>query len=74
LDGQRGRPSPRRRKPRFRLHPDGQRAALAALYRDIGFARSLLAHELPEGRLKLRDGHVRRDLDPDMQVEVEVLA
>src|SRR5215468_6069342 len=57
----------------FRTHPEGQRAALAALYREVGFARSLLAYELPDGRLKLIDGHLRRDLDPDMEVEVEVL-
>jgi hypothetical protein len=57
----------------FRLHPDVQRAALASLYTEIGFARSLLAYELPDGRLKLLDGHLRRDLDPDMEVEVEVL-
>jgi hypothetical protein len=57
----------------FRLHPDLQKAALQALYREVGFARSLLAYELPDGRLKLLDGHLRRDLDPDMEVEVEVL-
>jgi hypothetical protein len=57
----------------FRTHPDGQRAALEALYREIGLARSLLAYELPDGRLKLLDGHLRRDLDPDMEVEVEIL-
>ncbi len=36
-----------------------------------------LAHELlrepPDGRLKLIDGHLRRDLTPDMEVEVEIL-
>jgi hypothetical protein len=57
----------------YRLHPQLQRAALQALYREVGFARSLLAYELPDGRLKLIDGHLRRDLDPDMEVEVEVL-
>src|SRR6266478_8386417 len=57
----------------FRAHPDHQRAALEALYREVGFARSLLAYELPDGRLKLIDGHLRRDLEPDMEVEVEVL-
>jgi hypothetical protein len=57
----------------FRLHPEGQRAALEVLYREVGFARSLLAFELPDGRLKLIDGHLRRELDPDMEVEVEVL-
>src|SRR5467141_265020 len=57
----------------FRLHPDVQRAALQALYAEVGFARSLLAYELPDGRLKLLDGHLRRDLDPDMEVDVEIL-
>jgi hypothetical protein len=46
---------------------------LQALYHEVGFARSLLAYELPDGRLKLIDGHLRRDMDPDMEVEVEVL-
>src|SRR5204862_388898 len=57
----------------FRAHPELQRAALRTLYEQIGFARSLLAYELPDGRLKLIDGHLRRDLDPDMEVDVEVL-
>ncbi|HEY7158544.1 MAG TPA: hypothetical protein VH575_31660 [Gemmataceae bacterium] len=56
-----------------RLHGEAQRAALAALYAEIGFARSLLAYELPDGRLKLIDGHLRQDMTPDMEVEVEVL-
>jgi hypothetical protein len=36
-------------------------------------AESLLAYELPDGRLKLIDGHLRRDLEPDMEMDVEVL-
>src|SRR5947208_12568890 len=56
-----------------RLHPEAQRQALQALYAEVGFARSLLAYELPDGRLKLIDGHLRRDLTPDMEVDVEVL-
>ena len=56
-----------------RTHSDAQRQALADLYEHVGFARSLLAYELPDGRLKLIDGHLRRDMDPDMEVEVEVL-
>jgi hypothetical protein len=52
----------------FRTHPAHQRAALEALYQEVGFARSLLAYELPDGRLKLIDGHLRRDVDPDMEV------
>ncbi len=35
--------------------------------------RVRVTSELPDGRLKLIDGHLRRDLDPDMEVEVEVL-
>jgi hypothetical protein len=57
----------------WRNHPDSQKEALKALYDEVGFARSLLAYELPDGRLKLIDGHLRRDLDPDMMVDVEVL-
>jgi hypothetical protein len=57
----------------FRTHPEMQRTALLALYEEVGFARSLLAYELPDGRLKLLDGHLRRDIDPDMEVEVEIL-
>jgi hypothetical protein len=56
-----------------RTHPESQRAALQSLYAEIGFARSLLAYELPDGRLKLIDGHLRRDLTPDEMVDVEVL-
>ena len=57
----------------FRLHPEAQRAALEVLYHEVGFSRSLPAFELPDGRLKLIDGHLRRDLDPDMEVDVEIL-
>jgi hypothetical protein len=57
----------------FRLHFEQQPAALQALYREVGFARSLRAYELPDGRLKLIDGHLRRDMDPEMEVDVEVL-
>jgi hypothetical protein len=57
----------------FRFHPGQQRAALQALYAEVGFARSLLAYELPDGRLKLLDGHLRRDLDPELEVDVEIL-
>src|SRR5580658_5806707 len=56
-----------------RTHPAAQREALTDLYAEVGFARSLLAYALPDGRLKLIDGHLRRDLDPNMEVDVEVL-
>ncbi len=56
-----------------RLHPEAQRAALSALYDEIGFARSLLAFELPDGKLKLIDGHLRAEMHPDEELEVEIL-
>ena len=56
-----------------RVHGAAQRAALEALYEEVGFARSLLAYELADGRLKLIDGHLRAALDPEQVVEVEVL-
>lgn len=57
----------------YRRHPEQQREALAASYEEIGFARSLLGYRLPDGRIQLIDGHLRRDLTPDMEVTVEVL-
>jgi hypothetical protein len=56
-----------------RVHTDAQRAALAMLYDEIGFARSVLAYDLPDGRLKLIDGHLRRDMTPEEVIDVEVL-
>src|SRR5262245_5473607 len=56
-----------------RVHSAGQRRALEKLYEDIGFARSLLAYALPDGRLKLIDRHLRAEVNPDQEVDDEVL-
>src|SRR6476660_1060230 len=56
-----------------RVHNDTQRTALAALQQEIGFARSLLVYQLPEGRYKIIGGHLRVSIDPDGQVAVKVL-
>jgi hypothetical protein len=56
----------------YRAHPDMQRAALLTLYQEVGFARSLLAYELPDNWLKLLEGYLRRDLDTNMEVDVEI--
>jgi hypothetical protein len=56
-----------------RRHSEEQREALAALYEEIGFARSVLGYRQADGRLKLIDGHLRQSMDPDMELEVEVL-
>ncbi|OAI46868.1 hypothetical protein AYO44_10455 [Planctomycetaceae bacterium SCGC AG-212-F19] len=57
----------------FRRHSVAQRKALAGSYEEVGFARSLLGYRLADGRIQLIDGHLRRDLHPDMRVTVEVL-
>src|SRR3974390_815813 len=57
-----------------RVHSEEQRDALQALLGEIGFTRSVLAYELPDGRLKLIDGHLRQsEIGPDELIDVEVL-
>ncbi len=57
-----------------RLHSEAQRRILRELLGEIGFARSVLAYELPDGRLKLIDGHLRKEeIDPAEEIDVEVL-
>jgi hypothetical protein len=57
-----------------RVHNQDQRDALAAIYREVGYARSVLAYQLPDGRLKLIDGHLRQsEHAPDDLIDVEVL-
>jgi hypothetical protein len=57
-----------------RVHTDEQREALQTLLGEIGFARSVLAYALPDGRLTLIDGHLRQsELDPDEEIDVEIL-
>jgi hypothetical protein len=57
----------------YRYHPGNQIRTLQALYQEIGFARSLLAYQLPDGRLNLIESHLGPELAPNMVVEVEVL-
>lgn len=45
----------------WRKHPERQRAALREMVARIGFAGAELVRELPDGRLMLIDGHLRRD-------------
>lgn len=56
----------------WRTHPDGQRAALAAVLDEVGYAGALLAYETPAG-LELIDGHLRAETTPDDEVPVLVL-
>jgi hypothetical protein len=57
-----------------RTHSQEQRRALRSLIGELGFARSILVYELPDGRLKIIDGHLRQsELRPDDPVDVEIL-
>ncbi|HEX5136363.1 MAG TPA: DNA methyltransferase [Planctomycetota bacterium] len=56
----------------YRIHSSGQRRALEALLKEIGYADALLAYQ-KDGRLVLCDGHLRASLDPEQTVPVLVL-
>src|ERR1700722_14289279 len=62
-------PNPRN----WRVHPKEQTAALKGLLQEIGYAGAPLARELPDGKLMLIDGHLRRDTTPTSIVPVLVL-
>jgi DNA modification methylase len=57
----------------WRRHPKAQVAALRGLLNEIGYADALLARQLPDGRLMLIDGHLRKETTPDQEVPVLVL-
>lgn len=56
----------------FREHPDEQRAAYRAIVESVGIAGAELVRLLPDGRLMLIDGHMRREEHPDMELPVLV--
>lgn len=45
----------------YRKHPEKQREAFRALANSIGFAGAAIARELPNGKLMLIDGHLRKE-------------
>jgi DNA modification methylase len=57
----------------WRRHPTAQVNALRDLLAEVGYADALLARELPDGRLMLIDGHLRKDTTPEAVVPVLVL-
>jgi hypothetical protein len=57
----------------WRRHPANQRRALEDSLTELGDIRSLLGYRLPDGRIQLIDGHLRRDLDPERMVTVELV-
>lgn len=56
----------------FRKHPDRQKKLLRQNLTEIGHARSLTCYRTPEG-LRLIDGHLRADIDPNAMLPIEVL-
>ena len=56
----------------LRSHPPSQVAAMEAALEEIGSIAPVLARELPDGRLELIDGHLRKDMDPDAELDVIV--
>jgi ParB-like chromosome segregation protein Spo0J len=57
----------------WRTHPERQRAALAGVLAEVGYADALLARELPDGSLQLIDGHLRAEVTPDEVVPVLIV-
>lgn len=55
-----------------RVHPPGQSAQVKLLLDEIGMADRLLAYRDMEGKLRLVDGHLRRELAGDQEVPVLV--
>lgn len=56
-----------------RIHGSFQKEALIALGREVGFARSLLGYRDALGRVRLIDGHLRREVLGNGEVCVEIL-
>ena len=60
-----------------RAHPQGQREGFRGVVEEIGYFGYQDVIELPDGRLKLIDGHLRKDdllqaYGPDTEIEVNV--
>ncbi len=57
----------------WRRHPKAQEEALRGCLEEIGYADALLVRELPDGKLMIVDGHLRKDTTPNAVVPVLVL-
>lgn len=56
-------PNPRN----WRTHPQAQKDALRGILDEVGIADAILARELPDGTLRIVDGHLRDSLDPEIE-------
>jgi len=55
------------------IHGQEQRRATEGILRELGYADALIARELPDGRLQVLDGHLRREITPEMEVPVLIV-
>ena len=56
----------------WRTHPEAQRSALTAVLDEVGIAGALVGYETEDG-LRLIDGHLRKEQDPEQEWPVLVL-
>lgn len=56
----------------WRKHPKNQRGGYLSIAERIGFAGTLLARLLPDGGVKLIDGHMRQASHPDLVAHVAI--
>lgn len=56
----------------WRTHPKEQADALRGMLAEVGFAGTPLTQLLPDGTLRLIDGHLRSETTPDLMVDVAV--
>lgn len=57
----------------WRTHSKKQQDTLKGLLADVGYAVPIIAHRLPDGRLRIIDGHLRAETLPDALIPVVVL-
>jgi ParB-like chromosome segregation protein Spo0J len=57
----------------WRKHPEEQQNALRGVLAEVGFVDALMVRELPDGSLKIVDGHLRAETTPDAEVPVLVV-
>lgn len=57
----------------WREHGDGQREAMRAILGEVGYVDALMGVRLPDGRIKLINGHMRREESGDAVVPVNIV-
>ena len=58
----------------WRTHPESQKEVMSGVLAEIGFADSILAYDSKEyGGMVIIDGHLRAEMEPNIEVPVVVL-